>query len=668
MLKTDLETPLPSFVDAGEVIRSAADALRPPKKISVSEWAEKGRKLSNPGGGYSGYWRNSMAPFWVEPMDRSASRSIDKLVTVAGSQVGKTELGLNIIGHAIDCYPRDILVVQYSREMAKEFADDRIVKKMIDISPRLKSKMGTGKSEDTVFQKRFSSGMRVVVAWPVPGQLASRPVPLVWLDERDRMSDDIGEGDPVSIAEKRTETFGKNALVLITSTPSRDNNSGIMPLFFEGDQNIWAWPCPHCGEYWTPGFDEERKATVKHLYIKEGATSEEAKADACLVCPHCGSLIEERFKTEMNSRGVWLPLGMNISADGSLSGNRKPSSTASYWLCGLVSPFKEWGKLASDLVVATRELEISQDDAKLRVVWNTGFGFPFRSPNANSDPLDAMELASRSDDYLLGTVPDGVKFLTAAVDVQIDRFAVMMQGWGNDNESWVIDRFDITGIDPANYPAHWDLLINRVIKRRYPLVTQKGKALPIAAVACDSQGAPGVSDQAKGFYRRARLMGISDWQFTLTKGASRKSAPILGRPAYEIDDNGRKVKGGAKIWTIGVYNLKSILDMRLRINIPAPGYIHFPRNPPENFFDELTAEHLENDEWKKTGKNETWDLAVYNLLQMMKLKPDRVDWSNPPFWARPCEYIVTKEAPITVPDVPVNSKKARRVRSKGVRI
>jgi hypothetical protein len=43
-----------------------------------------------------------------------------------------------------------------------------------------------------------------------------------------------------------------------------------------------------------------------------------------------------------------------------------------------------------------------------------------------------------------GTVPDGVRFVTAAVDVGHRKFDVMIVGWDLEGRSWIIERFTIT--------------------------------------------------------------------------------------------------------------------------------------------------------------------------------------------------------------------------------
>lgn len=59
--------------------------------------------------------------------------------------------------------------------------------------------------------------------------------------------------------------------------------------------------------------------------------------------------------------------------------------------------------------------------------------------------LDSQAIASRAEPGLrLGFVPEGVRFLTAAVDVQANRFEFMVRGWAVDGESYIIDYQKVT--------------------------------------------------------------------------------------------------------------------------------------------------------------------------------------------------------------------------------
>lgn len=684
------EEPLPGFVTAAETLAAAAEALRPPRRMSVSEWAEAHRQLRNPGA-YSGPWRNAKTPYLVEIMDRTESRAVEVVAVAGPSQFGKTDLGLNVIGHAAMCRPRDILAVQYSREMAIDFFNNRIDAKLIRPCRDLARLLGKAHADNKVMEKRFATGMRVVAGWPVPGQLASRPVPLGWLDERDRMADDVGgEGDPVELVKKRGTTFGKNAVVLVTSSPTGlhpedgdkdvDDVSPILVLVLQGDFNLWHWPCLDCGEYWTPGFDGNRRPTVAHLWIPDGATPEEARERATLVCPHCGAETGEDRKHRMNARGVWVPRGMTLDADGEMRGSRPATRTASYWFCGLASPFRTIGQIAEELVRAESHWRATRDEALLKTCFNTALGFPYRPRAAGALPLEAEALRDRRGADPMGVVPAGVRFLTAAVDIKTRGFAVAVLGWDADARSWLVDRFDIdTGpdgaeLDPANVAAHWGLLTARVLNAAYPLAEDAGREMPVAAMALDTGGAAGeevdgdttggVTLQARNYARRLFAAGEPLWRLTLVKGASTRTAPMLPvNPTWESDDKGKRLPDAVPLYVIGVHAIKNVIDNRLRLPAGVEGAAVFAADTPDAAFKELCAERKVKGKWHRRGRNETWDLYVYAEAQRQRLRPDRIDWNSPPDWAR----ARPRGAAALVPAASAPGPRGRRMISTGIK-
>ena len=86
--------------------RAFADAvwrrgLEPEPQQTVSEWADRHRLLPQ-ASAEPGPWRTARVPYLRAVMDAlSASSAIERVVFMAGAQVGKTEAGLNWLG-----YPR----------------------------------------------------------------------------------------------------------------------------------------------------------------------------------------------------------------------------------------------------------------------------------------------------------------------------------------------------------------------------------------------------------------------------------------------------------------------------------------------------------------------------------------------------------------------------------
>jgi hypothetical protein len=73
--------------------------------------------------------------------------------------------------------------------------------------------------------------------------------------------------------------------------------------------------------------------------IERDATPIEARRLAYLQCPRCGGVIEEKHKFEMNARGAYVAPGQQIDPDGPVIGDPPESTTVSFWVSGLASPF-----------------------------------------------------------------------------------------------------------------------------------------------------------------------------------------------------------------------------------------------------------------------------------------------------------------------------------------
>lgn len=100
----------------------------PPADLTVSEWAEQNRVLSRENSAEAGPWRNQRTPYLVDIMDAFTDPKIDKLTLVASSQVGKSEMELNIIGYIIDQDPGSILYIHPNIDDAKKFSRLRVAR------------------------------------------------------------------------------------------------------------------------------------------------------------------------------------------------------------------------------------------------------------------------------------------------------------------------------------------------------------------------------------------------------------------------------------------------------------------------------------------------------------------------------------------------------------
>ncbi|MRF78325.1 phage terminase large subunit family protein, partial [Escherichia coli] len=62
-------------------------------------------------------------------------------------------------------------------------------------------------------------------------------------------------------------------------------------------------------------------------------------------------------------------------------------------------------------------------------------------------------------------------------------------------------------IDPAGYPEDWDLLLSDVFEKAWPLASDPSKHMRLMAMAVDSGGEDGVTDNAYKFWRKCKRNG-----------------------------------------------------------------------------------------------------------------------------------------------------------------
>src|SRR6478735_9962899 len=237
-------------MEAAQVYGTAfAQGLRPESRLTVSEWADNYRLLSQRASAEAGRWRTTRTPYLREIMDAlSSSSPYERVVFMKGAQIGGTECGNNFVGYVIHHAPGPIMSIQPTVEMAKRNSKQRI-DPLIEESPVLRNLVQSPRSRDsgnTILSKEFPGGILVMTGANSAVGLRSMPARYLFLDEVDAYppsADD--EGDPVALAEARTRTFSWRSKVLLGSTPTINGLSRIEREFETSDQRRYYVPCPH---------------------------------------------------------------------------------------------------------------------------------------------------------------------------------------------------------------------------------------------------------------------------------------------------------------------------------------------------------------------------------------------------------------------------------------
>ena len=195
--KTDLTEGLDlGFDGAEDIMRIWRQGMRPDPDLTVSEWADKHRKLSSRASAEPGQYRTGRTPYLREIMDAlSPSHPAQRISFMKAAQVGATEAGNNWIGFVIHHAPGPMLAVLPTVEMAKRTSRGRI-DPLIEDSPALKERVSPARSRDagnSMLSKEFPGGILVLTGANSATGLRSMPARYVFLDEVDGLCDVYAE-------------------------------------------------------------------------------------------------------------------------------------------------------------------------------------------------------------------------------------------------------------------------------------------------------------------------------------------------------------------------------------------------------------------------------------------------------------------------------------------
>ncbi len=475
-------------------------------------------------------------------MDAVNDPTIDTVIVMKSAQVGWTEILGNVVGYFVENDPCPILLIQPTLEMGEAWSKDRLAP-MVRDTPALRGKIKDARSRDsgnTLLHKTFPGGHITIAGANSPAGLASRPIRVVLFDEVDRYPPSAGtEGDPVSLASKRTTTFW-NRKKLMGSTPTIKGLSRIEAAYEGSDQRRYHVPCPHC--------DEPQALKWSQVQWPEGKP-----AEAYYVCEHCGSVITDHDKPEMLRRGEWVAANPH-------------NGIAGFHINEIYSPWVTFGEMASNFVEAKRLPET------LKTWVNTALAETWEE---RGETVDETGLLERREVFA-AQVPSGAVLLVAGADIQGDRIEVEVLGLGPGFESWSVDYKTFYG-DPSQHPSKSELWkeFDEYLLSKFR--HESGNDMRITAAGIDSGYH---TQQVYAFCKTRRARRVF-----AVKGVAGMGRPIASKPT-------RNNSAGVKVFPVGVDTVKELIYSRLRVKEPGPGYCHFPADRDPVYFSQLTAEKL----------------------------------------------------------------------------
>lgn len=569
-------------------------ALTWPKSERVSDWvdanvilppdsAEAGTPYSTKRTAYVAEWQDSAGLGWVR-----------QTTVVASTQVGKTQSSLNILAYAVCKDPGPITWVVPTREDAAEFCENKVME-AVDITPAWRRMLTEERFDAKRRQIRFKSCRMLFRASQKPKELASYPARWLFGDECDKWAlRSKGEAPPFNLALERTRTFW-NHKVYMSSTPVSEDGL-IWTEFQKGDRRRYHVPCPHCGVYQVLRFGQ-----VKWPEDIETGEQMKRRREAWYECEACAGRIEDRHKEAMIAAGVWCPEDLDLEEhlqDGQLVWDDR-NAHRSYHIWAGYSPWVTWYQVAYEFLQ-------THGTPSFQNFVNSWLGEPWvnRVEETRQD-----ELQSCIGGYTRGTVPEGVKVITAGVDVQKRFLVYTIRGWGLDMESWLLDHGRIDDFDQ---------LAAVLFMKTWPDLL-----MPVQALVDANYRTGEVIDFAKRYPAQVRMCRGQEFDQPIPfKAQAVERHPRTGHPI-----------GNLKAWHVNVGMFKDLLAQSIRVGgVAETGGFHVYEEVDRTYRDEMTSEHKvleqkagrERMRWvKKTAgrQNHYWDTEVYNraLAQLLRV-------------------------------------------------
>lgn len=575
-------------------------AIAPPAKITVSEWADANRVLSGPAAAEPGEWRTDRTEYTREIMDAFSDPAVHTVSWMAASQLAKSEVLLNVAGYFIEVDPCSMMIVQDALERARDFSRTRL-DPMIEDTPCLRDIVMEPKGRDpdnTTLRKNFRGGQITIASAQTPGDLSSRPKRLILADELGRY-DNTKEGDPVALMRKRTANFWNKKLGFFSS-PADKGTCRIEQQYNLGDRRKYWVPCPDCAAHqvlkhsnvtWDKLHDEDG-----HLVLDENGKVLHLPETAGYACEKCGSVWTDAQRHFAVRCGQWRA-------------ERPFKGHASFWLSALYSP---WVPLAE---YVAEFLEAKKLPGTLKVFTNTFMGETWEETGETVDE-DALYRRARAEAWSpTPTIPAKVAVIGAAIDQQPDRLELEVIGWGRDKENWSLLWVQIFG--DTLLPEVWERADELLLTH---FTTADGRDLPIKAVAVDTGGQPGGTQMAYAFCRKRWFRRV--W-------AIKGEAKGFNTPVWPLSYS-KSNKGNVPLFIVNVDAGKKVVTDHLKIEVPGPGYCHFPHDRPAGYFRQFAAEKIVTrfkrgfpiKEWHRTSgrPNEALDLHGYNYAVLCGLE------------------------------------------------
>ena len=598
----------------------ALSLAEPPEQLLPSEWASRYMVLGRGASAKAG----RLVPYgWqIEPLNSLVDPLLNSTTLLWASQVASKSTILNAaIGYIISQKPSPIIMLQPSVEMAQVYSKSRLsplfldtplLKQLVIEEPESSKYRRRGLGDQTVLLRRFPGGWIGLFGANSSAGLRSHAARYVFADEVSSfpVSAGEGEGDPLSLALRRSETYGPDAFTFYTSTPGIVGQCAITDRYELTDKREWRIRCERCSQ--------EFMLRWEHVKWDKSQPNKAGKCKhlietAFVECPACQAKFSDEQRRDMAVKGRWVKTAPEVTAN------------AGFMLNALVAqgPPKRGYKTRLE-AWAAEFLEAHKRGSQFqRAFQTTVLSEPFNIEN-EGESLPAEDIYNRRvhNEEVNGevVVPEAGMVMVAGVDVQANRIEVNICAAGEHGSMFGVSYRVIKG--DVEQRGIWEELDALLSKRwRHSL----GGRMHVECCAID------VGYKGDACYRYVRsCRGRKVYGIRGSRGWAATGAAWITRSTQNQDS----------LYLLKTDSTKQSIFDRLLITDPeATGYQTFPANLScgfdREFFRQLCESETLQSKRAGTGKfyvakqgvrNEALDTFVY-VNAALSLIPN-IDWES----------------------------------------
>ena len=426
--------------------------FRKPERLSTREYAEKYRWLGSDVTATPGKMDCMKTPFMLFPMECMDNVDIHVIVGRKSAQIAWSETTNSYISKRMQIDPQNIVIAFPRMESGKKYSREKI-KPMIRSNPYLLEHIGNPDRCSYKFFK-FPGGWLSLVTARSTEDLKSTSVPIILVEEPDGLQDDIGnQGDALDILMQRQKTYEERKLIF-AGTPTDAGFSRVDIAYNQSNQMVYLIPCRSCKQLQLFDFNNLKCDPYPAMRVHE-IYGKWNPATAYYECEHCKAIWDDKDR-------AWSVVeALNYHNLGWKALRPEETDIYGFDFCELLSNFaaSTHAEVMKKKIKASLALDRGEEGL-MKSFTNNVMGKAYETKNTGID-IDQLKKARLS--YIENYIPMGGVALTAGIDVQHNRFAIVVRAWGRGNCSWGVMWKEIFGNVTDSEDPVWEELTNLVL-------------------------------------------------------------------------------------------------------------------------------------------------------------------------------------------------------------